>query len=183
MNDPASAWNIDSLKEHLNSLIETNDRRYGQRFDELRSALLTQNEAQQAAIQAALAAAEKAVTAAFAAQQTAMQTALTSAEKAVNAALEAAERAVLKAEAASEKRFEGVNEFRETLADQQRTLLPRAEAEIRFHALDERLAQLATRQDKSEGAKSGSRDGWGWAVAAISLVVTLLAFASRFLVK
>src|SRR5678815_6113575 len=55
----------------------------------------------------------------FEAQEQAFRITVETAEKAVMAALAAQERAVNKAEAASEKRFEGVNEFRNTLADQQ----------------------------------------------------------------
>src|SRR5688572_23666498 len=49
-------------------------------------------------------------------------------DKAVNAALVSAEKAVSKAEAASERRFEAVNEFRATLADQASTFITRVEA-------------------------------------------------------
>jgi hypothetical protein len=48
-------------------------------------------------------------------------------QDAVGAALRAAEKATDKADAASEKRFEGVNEFRETLKDQQSTFITRTE--------------------------------------------------------
>jgi hypothetical protein len=47
-------------------------------------------------------------------------------------ALAAADKAVTKAEIATEKRFEGVNEFRSTLADQAANLMPRAEAMSKF---------------------------------------------------
>jgi len=73
--------------------------------------------------------------------QTAVNTALSAAEKAVTAALSAAKEAVVKAEVASEKRFEGVNEFRSTLADQQRTLIPRVEAELRLNALEGKFGE------------------------------------------
>ena len=48
-------------------------------------------------------------------------------EKAVAAALAAAKEAVLKAEVSNDKRFESVNEFRNTLKDQQGTYVTRTE--------------------------------------------------------
>lgn len=60
-------------------------------------------------------------------------------EKAVAAALAAAKEAVAKAEAAAEKRFEGLNEFRGTLKDQQATLMPRAEVLALLKSMDEKI--------------------------------------------
>lgn len=80
----------------------------------------------------------------FDAQQQALQDALMAQEKAVNAALAAADRAVLKAEVASEKRFDSVNEFRATLADQAASLMPRGEAEARLGNLGDKVIDLAT---------------------------------------
>src|ERR1043166_8730510 len=50
-------------------------------------------------------------------------------EKANLLAMETNQRAIEKAEIATEKRFDAVNEFRNTLSDQQRTFMPRAEIE------------------------------------------------------
>lgn len=88
-------WTIDTLRLHLEALIEANDRRYEQRFKDSGTA--------------------------------------------VGAALSAAKEAVVKAETAAEKRFESVNEFRGTLSDQQRMLMPRTEAELRFSALESQM--------------------------------------------
>lgn len=60
-------------------------------------------------------------------------------EKAVQAALNAAEKATDKADAASEKRFDGVNEFRSTLKDQQSTYITRTEV----YAVASAVAALA----------------------------------------
>jgi len=81
------------------------------RLDQLRTA-------DQLALVAALATAEKAVAAALAA-----------AEKAVAAALESAEKAIAKAETAQQRVNETQNEFRGTLRDQARELMPRNETE------------------------------------------------------
>jgi hypothetical protein len=94
----------------------------------------------------------------FDAQGEAVNAALTAAEKAVNAALIAADRAVAKAEVAAEKRFEAVNEFRGTLADQATMLLPRSEADARFSSIAERWDQFSGALSKIElEAKSAVR--------------------------
>ena len=60
-------------------------------------------------------------------------------EKAVHAALTAAKEAVSKAEIAAEKRFDSVNEFRRTLADQTSTFIPRPEYTQRLNSIDEKI--------------------------------------------
>ena len=57
-------------------------------------------------------------------------------------ALTAADKAVNKAETATEKRFEGVNEFRQTLADQASRLMPREEALSKFGNIEKDLNAL-----------------------------------------
>lgn len=103
----------------------------------------------------------------FIAQQEAIQAALLAQKEAVNAALVAADRAVIKAELAAEKRFEAVNEFRATLADQAATLMPRAEAEARIGAMAEKLSEISDRVNRSEG------NGTGLASAGSILVAVL----------
>jgi len=85
---------------------------------------------------------DKAVQAALAAADKAVASALLAADKAVASMLLAQKEAVLKAEIATEKRFEGVNEFRATLADQATNLLPRSEYMVGHNSLIERLAQI-----------------------------------------
>jgi len=94
-------------------------------------------------------------------------------------ALAAAQRAVEKAEGAVEKRLEGMNEFRGSLADQARLLMPRAEADSRIYALGEQLKDLASRIDRQEGRGSGLSAGWGYLVGAVALVGGLIAIAIK----
>ena len=96
-------------------------------------------------------------------------------EKAVAAALSAADRAVLKAEAAAEKRFEGVNEFRQTLADQQRTLMPRAEVEVLRATSEKDVGELKKRLDTLTAERAGVKGGWGYAVGLIGAIIGLLS--------
>jgi hypothetical protein len=59
-------------------------------------------------------------------------------------ALSSADKAVIKAETATEKRFEGVNEFRQTLSDQASTFMPREEYNARHEALVSDMKKLAS---------------------------------------
>lgn len=105
--------------------------------------------------------------------QTAVDAALNAARTAVDAALSAAKEAVHKAEMASEKRFEGVNEFRATLADQQRTLMPRTEAEIRMIAIEKQIADLKESQTERKGQRRGMDYLWGYIVGALGALAIL----------
>jgi hypothetical protein len=67
-------------------------------------------------------------------------------------ALDAAEKAVLKAEIASEKRFESVNEFRQTLSDQQGSFATKALMDAKLDALEDRLSLI-----EREGASTKGR--------------------------
>ena len=57
-------------------------------------------------------------------------------------ALTSSEKAVTKAETATEKRFEGVNEFRETLSDQANTFLPRTEYASNHQGLVDKMETI-----------------------------------------
>ncbi len=86
------------------------------------------------------------------------------AEKSVAQALSAAKEAVVKAETASEKRFDSVNEFRNTLKDQQSSLIPRIEADNRFKSIEEKIDALK--------GSSAAGANWLWGLL-ISLAVAV----------
>ncbi len=88
-------------------------------------------------------------------------------EKAVKVAQDGADRALLKAETALEKRLDGVNEFRATLADQQRTLIPRSEAELRFKSIEDRITSLELQRQASAGMHQGLSLGWSILLGAL----------------
>lgn len=97
-------------------------------------------------------------------------------QKAVQAALLAAKEAVIKAENATEKRFESVNEFRAQLADQGNTFLPRLEYDAQHKALEDRVSALTDRINIKEGKGAGLNAGWGYLVAGVGLLITIIAF-------
>ena len=98
-------------------------------------------------------------------------------QKAVESALAAADRAVQKAEVAADKRFDSVNEFRNTLSDQTRTLIPRTEAEQQFRDVGEKLANLTTRLNAIEDRSRGASDSWLILIAVIGVIGTIGGFA------
>jgi hypothetical protein len=146
------------LKEAASSASAATDLRYQQRFEAQTDALA----------------------AAFASQQMAMTIAFGVAEKAVQAALAAADRAVSKAELAADKRFESVNEFRKTLDDQQRTLMPRPEVNVMFGGLTDKYSGLKEQLDKLVNERAGIKGGWGYAVGIVGFVVMVLALMKAF---
>jgi hypothetical protein len=97
-------------------------------------------------------------------------------------ALTSSEKAVNKAETATEKRFEGVNEFRSSLSDLTGTMIPRAEANARFEALDSKnedlkneIASLREFRSGGEGKEKASQHN----VSVIfSVLATLIALAT-----
>lgn len=100
-------------------------------------------------------------------------------ERAVNAALLAAQKAVEKAETAAEKRFESVNEFRATLSDQARLLMPRAEAEANQKAIELRLDEITRKLDRRDSQGVGLHQGWLVLASVISLIVAIAAVIWR----
>lgn len=103
--------------------------------------------------------------------------------QATQSALNAADRAVNKAESAAEKRFEGVNEFRATLADQQRTLMPRSEVEILVKGINERIEKIENANLLSTGTSKGINTSWAFVIGAISTIALLLNVVNLFIAK
>lgn len=113
-------------------------------------------------------------------------------QRATDAALAAADRAVQKAEMAAEKRFEGVNEFRNTLADQQRNLIPRSEVDVLMRGMTEKIDMLAgaltNKIDAMEkqvehlvSERAGVLGGWGYAVGVLGVVVAVASLVAAWM--
>ena len=91
---------------------------------------------------------------------------------------EAQDRAVAKAETAAEKRFEVADKTRLEQAEQQRTLMPRAEAESRLGAMGEKIGVLEGFRTEILSRGVGSKEGWGNAVGVIAAVLAVLSIMS-----
>lgn len=102
-------------------------------------------------------------------------------------ALAAADKAVTKAEIATEKRFEGVNEFRATLADQAARLLPREEAASKFENIQKDITAItrdiqARRDLDIDQSRSHSLDTRAWVIPMIGLgVISLLSLTIQII--
>jgi hypothetical protein len=96
----------------------------------------------------------------------------------IQIALAASDKAVIKAEAANEKRFENVNEFRATLADQQNTLLPRTEYTVQHKALVDRITDLESITREYRGKFSGTTA----TVSVVAIIITMLISIAAVLV-
>ncbi len=67
-------------------------------------------------------------------------------------ALASGKEAIVKAEVATEKRFEGVNEFRDTLRDQAATFITRDEVNARMASMTDKIAELREARSKFSGS-------------------------------
>lgn len=94
-------------------------------------------------------------------------------ERANGLALSAAEKAVLKAEAANERRFEGVNEFRATLADQAIHFATKDEVAAHISGLKTTLERLEKQDATSVGKGLGQTQLWGWIVGIIGIALAI----------
>lgn len=92
----------------------------------------------------------------------------------------AVKEAVNKAETAMEKRFEGVNEFRNTLADQQRTFIPRPEFESVVEGMKKDIANLSQSFREQRGSDKGLLSGWSMAVGIVGFVAIVVGLFLAF---
>ncbi len=157
-----SGWTTDTLHSHILQILTERDLRYQARFE------LASN-----SFRELLAEMDRRYEQRFKTQQDAIQAALIAQKDSVAAAMVASDRALNKAEMASERRFEAVNEFRATLADQATRLMPRSEAQQVATALDAKVSDLTDRLNRSEGNRSGVGQFWAVMVAVIGLAIGL----------
>jgi len=125
-------------------------------------------------------------------------------------AFDVSEKAIDKASVANEKRFDSVNEFRGQLADVINTRMPRAEAEQRMvtsetrvselalvaqthitrpdmeantRRIEDRIEDLKSRVDGTEGKSRGSSATWSYMVAGAGLLIAFLSVAVSVLLR
>jgi hypothetical protein len=91
-------------------------------------------------------------------------------------ALASSEKAVTKAEIATEKRFDAVNEFRGSLSDLTSTMIPRAEANARFEALDSKNEDMKKEVGGLRESRSGGEGKDKAGQQHLSLIFSVLAF-------
>ena len=101
-------------------------------------------------------------------------------------ALAAAALATSKAEIAHEKRLDSVNEFRQTLTDQQQTLARKTEVALMMTAIEKQLDALENNLNekidaiaKLQAEGKGIRVGWGLALGIIGVIVALIVMVTQ----
>ena len=116
-------WSIDALREYFERILKESDRRYEQRFEDQKEA-------------------------------------------------------IVKAEEATERRFEGVNEFRQTLSDQAATFVSRTEVLQQYRAINDKVDLVTSRMDRLDGRSGGYTATWGYLIGAVVMVgglITIIA--------
>jgi hypothetical protein len=101
--------------------------------------------------------------------------------QATQSALAASDRAVTKAEMASEKRFDAVNEFRATLADQQRSFIPRNEVEVITKGINDRMEKVENSIILQAGKGQGMSSLWGYIVGVVGVVIAIISLLIKFI--
>ena len=167
-------WTAKLLKEH-----------YDQRFLDLDKAVLAALTAQEKATASALESTRDAISKAkesnekrFAAQ-----------EKAVEVAFQSSKEAITKSEIAVEKRADAVYVSLTKLSESLGGVMPRAEAEQRYKAIDEKISvtntaqvekidNLRTRFERTEGSGAGKNAAWGYLIGGVGLLGAVIAIVS-----
>ena len=99
------------------------------------------------------------------------------------AKLSAQNKAVQKAEIAMDSRLQGMNEFRQSLADQSQTMMPRAEYTVQHASLSEKIDSLATRIAALENLDKGKRvNQAGLGALATIIIIAVGTFVNIILV-
>lgn len=150
-------WSTDLLYVHLSRIVADQ----GRRLDDHTLAV------------------ERTAAAAVISSERALQAALVSSEKAIAKAELAADKRFDDMNQANEKRFASVNEFRGTLSDQATKFISRSEVEARLVALSEKITTNSTRVERMEAGGASLKQGWGFLVGGIGLIIALYSFFSH----
>jgi len=125
----------------------------------------------------------------FRGQETAVQAALAASKELTSAAFASSEKAIVKAEEGQREMNMKNNEFRQQLKDQAQMQMPRAEADAKFSALDQKVESHKETQSRAINDLAKSRDWTGgesfatrdsrakvqWAISAAIGIAGLLA--------
>jgi len=165
-----------SLRAYFDEKITFTQTLLNTKMDERDRTYITMFSKGETAIQAALAAQEKAVYAAASAAEKAVNAALAAQEKAVAAAAESSAKAIDKAEIAQMGVNERGNEFRKSLDDYTKLMLSRTEADSRFNAQSATIEKQGAMIEELRRGASRGEGGVGAAGAAKTQTLWMLAF-------
>lgn len=96
---------------------------------------------------------------------------------------EATNTQVSKAEQAMDKRLEGMNEFRQSLRDQNATFVTRDMSDARWSVLNDKIDGVDRRVDLQERWQSGIDGRTVGAAAAVSLIITVLGLGLAMIAR
>jgi len=164
---------LEALRNEVNHRFDGQDRNVGLA---LTAAEKTTAIAQQTADRAV-------VKAEAAASREYLEAQINAAKEALTAALASSEKAITKAEEANEKRFQSVNEFRQTLADQQTEFATKSEVNFRFSAIDDKLHTALTTLSENRGKSQGANWLWGVLLAAAGIMLTVASVVGILLTR
>ena len=162
-----------AIKEYAGAMLTQQDRRLEQYATNAAVALDTAR----ASAVALLLAKEAAVNDRIESQHRESAVAINSVRETISVSLTSQAQAVAKAEDANEKRFASA-----TLSDQATKFIARSEVEQRFTSMNEKIVDMSSRMDRSEGRGSGLSAGWGYLVAGLGLLLTVISVGVAILV-
>jgi len=181
---PDLGWTVTTLKMHFDAILADRQRQHEQtrvHYDGLLAANGGDRQAIKDHYDVLIAEIDKRYQARFLAVEQAVTTAFVAQEKAITAALLSAQAAVTKADIANEKRFDGVNEFRAQLGDQQRTLMPRSESEALFKSMSDKVEALTKVVSERTAQGTGQQQVWGIIGGVIGVAGVLVAIVATIL--
>jgi len=105
----------------------------------------------------------------------AVHAAFVASKDAVSAALQAQKESVVKAEESQRAYNVGHNDLTRKMDTQYSVMLPRPEADGKFKALEEKIADLRESRSKGAGEYDGIKAGWAFLLGFISLAGAIVA--------
>jgi hypothetical protein len=100
---------------------------------------------------------------------------MTAQREALTTALAAADKAVTKSESLVKRRFDSINEFRNTLADQHRNFVVKSEVDYRFGAIEEKVNSAVAILPDFRGKSQGMNALWIILFSVTSLIISIAA--------
>jgi hypothetical protein len=92
---------------------------------------------------------------------------------------ESQEKALEEAKRSSEKRLDGMNEFRGSLNDAQKTYITRTEAMSIITRNEQDIKAVTDRVNIQQGHGTGLKDGWGWIIGLLGIAMAAVALFWR----
>jgi len=112
----------------------------------------------------------------FTAQERAVTAALSATEKSTSAAFNSSEKAITKSETSQTVYNANHNDLSRKMEAQYKEMLPRSEADSKFKALDEKIADLRESRSVTSGGEKGKSATWAVVVVLIGWGLTVALF-------